>query len=578
MGTDPVNQRPLCILKFGSSILHSPEDLPVAALEIYREVRRGHRVVVVVSAFAGVTDGLLAEATRFGGGDEASIARLLATGEAASAARLALQLDDLGIPAQVLEPHRVSLRTRGPRLDATPDSVDAAAFETAFERVDVVIVCGFVGCDDDGHPTLLGRGGSDVTAVFLGHRLGAVECRLCKDVPGLFPADPHRTEEELSPYVSAPWSLAADVGGRLVQPKALRYAEEHRYPIHIARPGAERGTWLGPAEAHPDTWRPPGPTRIALVGLGSVGTAVYRWLERDADRFEVVGIAVRNLQRHRDTTIDPALFTGDAMTLLDHDPDILVEMCGSAEAGYPVVERALASGIAVVTSNCELVATRPELVATAEQHGTAFLYSATVGGAVPVLEQIKRMKANGGVARVEAILNGASTYILERLSMGSTLDAAVREAQVRGFTRGNAALDVDGSDVVFKSVITALAAFDRRADPEAVLMVGLDAIQNGTPPGGSDGGHCVRLVARIDRFGDAPRIRVSPESLEMDDFLAGTRNDDNRVRIEGLDGTVLYLSGRGGGADPTSIAIMADIMDLHRGALTIPVGISSRGS
>jgi homoserine dehydrogenase len=571
-----VSERPLCILKFGSSILHSPGDLPIAALEIYREVRRGQRVVAVVSAFAGVTDALLSEATRFADVDDASIARLLATGEAASAARLALQLDDLGIPAQVLEPHRVSLRTRGPRLDATPDGVDAAAFDESFEEVDVVIVCGFVGCDEEDMPTLLGRGGSDLTAIFLGHRLQAAECRLVKDVPGLFPADPNRSQQSLVPYVAAPWSLAAEVGGRLVQPKALKYAEANQYPIHVARPGAERGTRLGPAEAHRDSWRPPDRTRVALVGLGTVGTAVYEWLRRDEERFEIVGIAVHDTHRRRASYVDPDLLTDDGMELLELDPDVLVELCSSADAAHPVVERAIDRGISVVTSNRELVATRPELIARAKDKGTALLYSATVGGAVPVLEQIARMSANGGVARVDAVLNGASTYILERICMGSTLDAAIREAQVRGFARSNAEVDVDGSDVVFKAIITAMAAFDARTNPDAVLATGLDGLRGGAKPGAWSNGCPVRLVARIDRFGDSPRIRVEPESLDVDDFLAGARNDENRVRIEGMDGSVVHLRGRGAGADPTSIAIMADIMDLHRDGSDLPAGTSSR--
>ena len=180
------------------------------------------------------------------------------------------------------------------------------------------------------------------------------------------------------------------------------------------------------------------------------------------------------------------------------------------------------------------------------------------------------MRANGGVARVDAVLNGASTYILERICMGSTLDAAIREAQVRGFVRNNAEVDVDGSDVMLKAVVTAMAAFNTQADPDAVLATGLEGLRNGVRPGAWNDGQPVRLVARIDRFGESPRIRVSPESLEADDFLAGARDDENRVRIEGVDGSVVHLRGRGSGADPTSIAIMADVMDLHRDGSDLP--------
>ena len=55
---------PLDVLKFGSSVLQSESDLPDVVHEIYRHVRRGRRVVAVVSAFAGRTDRLLERSRR----------------------------------------------------------------------------------------------------------------------------------------------------------------------------------------------------------------------------------------------------------------------------------------------------------------------------------------------------------------------------------------------------------------------------------------------------------------------------------------------------------------------------------
>ena len=57
----------LCVLKFGSSVLEREEDYPKVVQEIYRHVRDGEKVVAVVSALAGETDELLAQASRVGG-------------------------------------------------------------------------------------------------------------------------------------------------------------------------------------------------------------------------------------------------------------------------------------------------------------------------------------------------------------------------------------------------------------------------------------------------------------------------------------------------------------------------------
>src|SRR5438270_6540384 len=95
---------PIIVLKFGSSVLRSEEDVPRAVHEIYRWYRQGHRVVAVVSAFAGTTDKLLKKATsRSTNPDCWATAALVSTGEAYSAAVLAVELDRGGIAAGVLD-------------------------------------------------------------------------------------------------------------------------------------------------------------------------------------------------------------------------------------------------------------------------------------------------------------------------------------------------------------------------------------------------------------------------------------------------------------------------------------------
>src|SRR4029078_12718738 len=95
----------LVILKLGSSVLRDPGDLPGAIQEIYREVRRGRRVLAAGQAVAGATDRLRDQAlARFLRPHPVGLAALLASGETVSAAWLALALDEGGIPAVLLEP------------------------------------------------------------------------------------------------------------------------------------------------------------------------------------------------------------------------------------------------------------------------------------------------------------------------------------------------------------------------------------------------------------------------------------------------------------------------------------------
>src|SRR5690242_14071619 len=144
------------ILKFGNSALRTDSDLPRAVHEIYRERRRGHHVLAVVSAFGCTTDELLKRAQQLGlPPQREGLAALLETGETATAALLTLALDRSGIPATFLDPIQINLLTDGDPLDAAPVAVDVPYLQDELERA-VVVVPGGVGRDRACRPTRLG--------------------------------------------------------------------------------------------------------------------------------------------------------------------------------------------------------------------------------------------------------------------------------------------------------------------------------------------------------------------------------------------------------------------------------------
>lgn len=234
---------PITILKFGGSVLSGPDALTNAVAEVERTLRAGSRVVVVTSAFSGVTERLLNRAqTRFSAPAEKPLASLLATGESRSAAFLSLALDDAGVTNELLDPDRIGLTVRGPWLDSEPVDIDVAAVHKALGRAPVIVLPGFFGRRHDGSTALLGRGGSDLTALFLAERLSAQACRLIKNVDGLFSHDPGSGTIELYRYDAASLDELATVGGSLVQKKAIEFARKHGVAFTIAAPLSDLGT------------------------------------------------------------------------------------------------------------------------------------------------------------------------------------------------------------------------------------------------------------------------------------------------------------------------------------------------
>lgn len=237
------------VLKLGSSVLRSPASLPEVVAEIRRHATGDTRVLAIVSAFLGATDRLFAEArAAIGVGADRAVAHYVATGEMQSVALLTGALTNADVSASVLDPREVELHVHGEPLNAEPVAVDAASILHSFERNQVLVMPGFFGIDADRQIALLGRGGSDYSALFIARHLGA-HCRLVKDVPGIFDRDPATAGAAARRFVRIGWQHAAEVAGKLVQPKALHFAHAHEVHFSVGALAIAEHTVVGAYES-----------------------------------------------------------------------------------------------------------------------------------------------------------------------------------------------------------------------------------------------------------------------------------------------------------------------------------------
>lgn len=243
---DPSRMSGVVVLKFGSSVLPTASSTFRAAEEIRRYRALGQRVVAVVSAIGSTTDRLLASAEQLSDQPASdALVHLLATGETTASAYLGLALGESGETHEILTPLQSGFRAEGSRLEARPASLDAAAIQSAFERSGVVIIPGFVAADQAGSPVLLGRGGSDLSALYIAEQLGA-RAILLKATDGVFehdPFDPERPEPRR--FQSLSWQTARSIGGGVVQDAALELAERSGQLFVVRTPGSTNGTVVG---------------------------------------------------------------------------------------------------------------------------------------------------------------------------------------------------------------------------------------------------------------------------------------------------------------------------------------------
>lgn len=241
-----MNSSGIVVLKFGSSVFVNSQCMPVAVKEISRHIERGEKVVAVVSALAGETDRLFRMILDLdSAADDYLIAEFVGTGERQSTILLTVALRRAGLCAQSVDPLDIGLAADGAILDSAPVSLDRDAFMSRLASSDVIVVPGYVARNNSGQTVLLGRGGSDDTALFLAKGLGA-KCRLIKDVDGIFEWDPAAQRPAPRRFSRIRWADALSVANELVQDKAIRFAERHSMSFEIAALGSDRGSEVGP--------------------------------------------------------------------------------------------------------------------------------------------------------------------------------------------------------------------------------------------------------------------------------------------------------------------------------------------
>jgi homoserine dehydrogenase len=552
------------VVKFGSSVLRSEADLPSAVHEIYRHWRRGVQVVAVVSAFGDTTDELMRRAEKIcAQPNRSALATLLATGEAASSALLGLALNRSGIPARVLDPVQAGLRTVGNKLDADPVAVDATRLLNE-SRSAVVVVPGFVGRGEQGDTTLLGRGGSDFSALFLAHHLGA-DCILIKDVAGLYTIDPACRTQRALRFEQASYETALHLGGAVVQAKAIRYASTNKLRFTITSIGARTSTEIGPFADHLETsTKAVDPLRVALLGCGTVGGGVYERLTALPELFTITGVGTRKPERARASGVAASLVTSDLEGLVESDCDVVVELIGNTTRAADLIRRALRSARDVVSANKALLARAGhELESLAAENCVTLRYSAAVGGVLPALETIGRARTKDSLRGFSGVLNGTSNFVLDRMAAGESRAAAIRAAQELGFAESDPQKDLDGTDAAEKLILLARAAFDVTLPFDSVLREGLDGLDPEALASVRMRGKTIRSIAQCRRSWGRIEASVKPVELPLDHPLAQVRDEKNRLVVELEEGASIVVSGKGAGRWPTTEAVMADLLDIR---------------
>ncbi|TVR80823.1 MAG: homoserine dehydrogenase [Rhodospirillales bacterium] len=328
------------------------------------------------------------------------------------------------------------------------------------------------------------------------------------------------------------------------------------------------------------------PLRVAIAGLGTVGSGTVRLIEANAGLLaartgrEIVITAVADLDpRDRGFATESYRWYDNALAMAENtDADVIVELIGGAEGiARKVCETAIARGRHVVTANKALIAHHgTDLARAAEAAGVTLAYEAAVGGGIPVIKSLREGLVGNACERVYGILNGTCNYILTAMrESGRGFQEVLAEAQALGYAEADPSFDVDGVDTAHKLAILASVAFGCTVDFAAVHIEGIRQISADDIAFADELGYRIKLLGIAKRTPAGVERRVHPCMVPLGSPIAHVEGVFNAVVADGDFVDTIIQVGRGAGERPTASAVVADIADIARGNRVATFAVSA---
>lgn len=314
--------------------------------------------------------------------------------------------------------------------------------------------------------------------------------------------------------------------------------------------------------------------KIALLGLGTVGTGVYKLIGRRSEEMEqktgaaleIKRILVHNLKKVRQGVKQELLTDNWDEIIQDDEIQIVVEVMGGIEPARQMITEALLAGKSVVSANKDLIAEHgKELYEAAAQGGGDFLFEAAVAGGIPIIRPLKQCLEGNQIDEIMGIVNGTTNYILTKMfEDGMDFGEALAKATELGYAEADPTADVEGLDAGRKVAIMASAAFHSNVTFSDVYTEGITKITAADVNYAKEMGNVIKLIGIARNTSNGIEAGVYPMMIDKQHPLATVRDSFNAVFVHGdaVGDTMFY--GRGAGELPTASAVVGDVLDVVR--------------
>jgi len=317
------------------------------------------------------------------------------------------------------------------------------------------------------------------------------------------------------------------------------------------------------------------PIRVGLLGIGTVGGGTWDVLTRNADEIQrragraiqITAVADKAVDAARKKVGKKVRVVADAFAVARaRDIDIVVELIGGYTVAKELQLEAIRHGKHVVTANKALLAVHGnEIFAAAQKKGVMVAFEGAVAGGVPIIKALREGLSANRIEWIAGIINGTSNFILSEMrEKGLSFNAALNDAQKRGYAEADPTFDIEGVDAAHKLTILAALAFGIPMQFSKCYREGISRLTREDIAYAEELGYRIKLLGITRQAKKGIELRVHPTLVPARRLIANVEGVMNAILVKGdAVGPTLYY-GAGAGALPTASAVVADLVDVTR--------------
>lgn len=295
---------------------------------------------------------------------------------------------------------------------------------------------------------------------------------------------------------------------------------------------------------------------IGILGFGTIGSGVYELAKNKV-------LKVFDLPSKKEVLKD--LYVSNYLDITeDENIDIVVECMGGNDLPYTAIKSALKNKKHVVTSNKEVVSLHlKEFNELAKENNVYFMFEASVGGGIPIIENIKQISSIDSIDHIYGIINGTTNFIISKIEEGLSFDSALALTKNKGFAESDPTADLEGLDMVRKISILSDIAYNTFIDINDVTHYGIKNINKEMIDFLNKLDLTIKFMAESIKSNEGISLSVTPVVINRNSKIAQTKDEFNIIGFNAENNGILEFVGKGAGKYPTASAIISDIKKLE---------------